>query len=83
MSSLLLWDLPEDSIAPLSLMAGSYMAITAPVEVLHMICLVSGCHSTRATLAFGATFISARDMDRAGAGAGAERGITVNKSDGA
>lgn len=53
-----LCDLPTDSKAPLSLIAGSYMARTPPVEVLHMIWFVWGCQSTRATLASGAAFTS-------------------------
>ena len=59
-----LCDLPADSIAPLSLMAGSYMTRTPPADVLQIIWLVWGCHTTRPTLASGAAFTSANKNDR-------------------
>lgn len=53
-----LCDRPADSIAPLSLIAGSYMTRTPPADVLQMTWLVWECHTTRATLASGAAFTS-------------------------
>lgn len=53
-----LCDLPADSMAPLSLMAGSYMTRTPPADVLQITWLVWECQTTRATLASGAAFTS-------------------------
>lgn len=54
-----LWVLLADSIAPLSLIAGSYITRTPPAEVLQIIWFVCGCQITRATLASGAALTSA------------------------
>lgn len=45
-------------MAPLSLMAGSYMTRTPPADVLQITWLVWECQTTRATLASGAVFTS-------------------------